>query len=80
MMPLSMVTEGKEVKIHYVDCGRGLRARLCDLGLYENSKVKVIKNDISGPLILKIKDSKIILGRGQAHKIMAKVIMEGENE
>jgi len=80
MMPLSMVREGKEVKIHCVNCGRGLRARLCDLGLYEGSKVKVIKNDISGPIILKIKDSKIVLGRGQAHKIMAEVIMGGENE
>lgn len=80
MMPLAMAKEGEEVKIHIVNCGRVLKARLCDLGLYEGSKVKVIKNDISGPIILKIKGSKIVLGRGQAHQIMAKVITEGENE
>lgn len=77
MMPLSMVREGNKVKIHCVDCKRGLRARLCDLGLYEGTKIKVMKNDISGPMILKVKESKIIIGRGQAQKIMAEPLKGG---
>ncbi len=80
MMPLSMAREGDEVKIHWVVCGRGFRARLCDLGLYEGTRVKVVKNDVSGPIILKVKGSKIVMGRGQAQKIMVEPIKEDENE
>jgi len=70
MIPLAMCEEGDEVEIHCVDCGYGIKRRLCDLGLYDNTKIKVIKNDISGPIIVKVKDSKIMIGRGQANKIM----------
>jgi ferrous iron transport protein A len=69
-IPLAMAKEGEKVKIHCVDCGRGLKNRLLDLGLYEGTVVEVIKNDIHGPVIIKILDSRIVLGRGQAHKIM----------
>ncbi|MCK4859912.1 MAG: ferrous iron transport protein A [Candidatus Omnitrophica bacterium] len=74
MMPLAMVKEGAEVTIHCVNCGQGLKRRLCDLGLYNGTKVSVLKNDISGPIIIKVKDSKIVLGRGQTHKIMVEKI------
>ena len=69
-MPLSMSGEGTEVTIHCVNCGFGLKRRLCDLGLYDGTRVKVVKNDVAGPIIIKVKDSKLVLGRGQAQKIM----------
>jgi ferrous iron transport protein A len=69
MMPLSMVGEGKTVEVRSVDCGCGLKRRLCDMGLYDKSKVLMVKNDISGPVIINVKDSKLVIGRGQANKI-----------
>jgi ferrous iron transport protein A len=69
MMPLAMCNEGKKVVIYCVDCDRGIKKRLCDLGLYDGTKIRVVKNDISGPMIIKVKDSKLIIGRGQANKI-----------
>ena len=80
MIPLAMVREGGEVKIYCVNCGKKLKTRLCDLGIYEGSEVKVIKNDITSPILLKIKDSKLILGRGQAHKILTEIVKERKNE
>ena len=76
MMPLTMVGEGETVTINHVDCGIGLKKRLCDLGLYNNTKIKVIKNDVSGPIIIKVKNSNLAIGRGQANKIF---IQENEN-
>jgi ferrous iron transport protein A len=70
MMPLAMCSEGETAEVHCVDCGRGLKKRLCDLGLYDKTEVKVVKNEFSGPLIIKVKDSKLVLGRGQANKIL----------
>ncbi len=77
MMPLAMCSEGEVKEVHCVGCGEGLKKRLCDLGLYDGTKIKIVKNDISGPVIIKIKDSKLVIGRGQASKIMVK---EGRQE
>jgi len=68
--PLTMIEKGRKVKITSISGGWGLRHRLCDMGLYEGTTVKVIRNDAAGPVILKILDSRVIVGRGQAHKIM----------
>ena len=76
MMPLAMAGEGEIVSVHCIDCGMGLKRRLCDLGLYDNTKVKVVKNDISGPIIITVKDSKLVIGRGQANKILVEGIQE----
>jgi len=70
MIPLARISEGEEVKVYCVNCGRGLRKRFCDLGLYDGTMVKVIKNDVVGPMILEIKGYKLAIGRGQAQKIM----------
>ena len=48
--------------------------RLCDLGIYEGATVKVLKNDGSGPIILKVLDSKILLGKGQAQKVQVEIM------
>ena len=79
MIPLAMCEEGVEVDIFCVNCGLGIKKRLCDLGLYDNTKIKIIKNDISGPIIIKVKDSKLVIGRGQANKIIVRK-RESKNE
>ena len=68
----------EKVKIHSINCGAGLKKRLCDLGLYEGMTIEVIKNAISGPIIIKVFDSRIILGRGQAYRIIVEPV--GKNE
>ena len=65
---------GDKVKIGGVDCGMNFNRRLCELGLFDGTEVKVIKNDKFGPLIIKIFDSRIALGRGQARKIYGRKI------
>jgi ferrous iron transport protein A len=65
-----MAREGETVSVRCVDCGMGLKRRLCDLGLYDNTNIKIVKNDISGPVIITVKDSKLVIGRGQANKIL----------
>ncbi|MFH1848793.1 MAG: FeoA family protein [archaeon] len=69
MIALSECRQGKKVCIHCVSCGRGFTKRLCELGLYDGTQAEVLMNDTTGPMILKVKDSKLVLGRGQARKI-----------
>lgn len=69
-MPLAMASEGNDVKIKDIASGQRLKKRLNELGLYEGRSVVVSKNDMRGPVVIKILDSKIVLGRGEAMKIM----------
>ncbi len=48
-----------------------MRQRLVDMGLNQGAMIKVMKNDISGPLILAVKeDGRVALGRRMAHHIL----------
>jgi len=68
--PLSTVGPGETVKIAGVDAGRGLNSRLAAMGLVPNAQVTVVSNNRPGPFVVSVKDSKIMLGRGMAQKIM----------
>ncbi|NCN64806.1 MAG: ferrous iron transport protein A [Candidatus Altiarchaeum hamiconexum] len=68
-MPLSMASEGTKVKIKRMYGGHGLLRRLHELGLVENGVVEIITNHFHGPMILKVFDSRVVIGRGQTHKI-----------
>ena len=70
MMPLAMVSPGEEVRLVAIRGGQRLRKRLADLGLNVGMTVRVMQRDEYGPLILAVKDSRLALGRGMAHKIM----------
>ena len=68
--PLSAVRAGETVKIARIEAGRGLNSRLASMGLVPNVQIKVVRNTHPGPFVISVKDSKVMLGRGMAHKIM----------
>ena len=68
--PLSKVRAGKTVKLVGIEAGRGLSSRLASMGLVPNVEITVINNSHPGPFVISVKNSKMMLGRGMAHKIM----------
>jgi len=68
--PLSKVQAGETVKLVGIEAGRGLSSRLASMGLVPNVEITVINNSHPGPFVISVKNSKIMLGRGMAHKIM----------
>jgi ferrous iron transport protein A len=70
IMPLSMVRAGETVRLTSVDAGRGLNSRLASMGLVPNVKIKVVSNGHPGPFVINVRGSRMVLGRGMAHKIM----------
>jgi len=66
---LSEIKEGEKVKVNCLNCGHNLKHRLCSLGIYTGKDIEIIKNDKKGPIIVKVFDSKLAIGRGQAEKI-----------
>lgn len=68
-MPLTIIQKGRCVRLVSVDAGEGLSGRLAALGLVPGAEVEILSNTASGPVILMLGESRIMLGRGMAEKI-----------
>ncbi len=68
--PLSTVRAGETVRLARVEAGRGLKSRLASMGLVANVKITVVSSGHPGPFVISVRNSKMMLGRGMAQKIM----------
>ncbi len=69
-MPLTTIQVGRRVKLVSVDAGCGLQGRLAAMGLVAGVEIEVLRNSPPGPFLIAVKGTRIMLGRGMAHKIM----------
>jgi ferrous iron transport protein A len=69
MMPLSMVKEGEPNVIKKVGGKDETRKFLESLGFVTGGQVTVV-SQISGNLIVNVKDSRVAIGKDMANKIM----------
>jgi len=72
LLPLTMVAPGREVTLISIAGGRGLRARLTDMGLNEGIKFRVLHSHRPGPSIILIGNTRLVLGYGMAQKVLVK--------
>lgn len=77
MMVLSMVQPDEEVEVLAIRGGYSVQQRLEAMGFVPGSSLKMVANQMDGPAIIKIKDSRVALGRGLMHHIMVKPV--GDN-
>ena len=68
-----MVGAGQSVKLVRVAAGKVLSRRLAELGLTPGVQLEILQ-DQGGPLLLAVRDSRLALGRGMAHKIIVESI------
>lgn len=71
--PLSAVRSGEKVRLAGIEAGRGLNSRLIAMGLVPNVEITVVRNSHPGPFVIMVKNSRVVLGRGMAQKIMVSV-------
>lgn len=69
MMPLTMAKAGETVTIRKIAGKDEVRQHLAELGFVMDGMVTVI-NQISGNLIVQVKDSRIALDKTMANRIM----------
>ncbi len=77
--PLSVTQSGEKVQLVSIEAGRNLNSRLTSMGILPNVVITVVSNGHPGPLVISVKGSKMMLGRGMAHKIMVRGCDEKEN-
>ncbi len=68
--PLSMAPPGALVTLVGINAGRGLVRRLSAMGLVPGTQLEVLRGNVAGPLMIRVKGSRIMLGRGIAMKIL----------
>ena len=69
MMPLTMARPGETVTIRKITGKDEVRQHLAELGFVVDSAVTVV-TELSGTLILQVKDSRIALDKTMANRIM----------
>lgn len=72
LKPLSQVEAGQTVRLVSVDAGIDLKQRLAAMGLLPNVQITVVRNWHCGRIIVNVKNTKVVLGRGMAHKVMVR--------
>ncbi len=70
LMPLSMVKAGEKVRLVSVNAGQALNSRLASMGFVPDMEITVVSSGRPGPFIIDVMGSRMMLGRGMAHKIM----------
>ncbi len=72
--PLSKLGKGKTGIVKSLEKGFGFRVKVFSLGIRIGKKIKVISlQPFRGPIVVKIDNTKIALGRGMAEKIIVEV-------
>jgi Fe2+ transport system protein FeoA len=71
-VPLSLVGAGSRVRLVCVRAGRGLVQRLAEMGFVPGDEIEVASNGIPGPLVVLVKGTRLVLGRGMAEKILVR--------
>ena len=69
-IPLTDLATDEEGAVIELGGGRGLVSRLATLGFTPGAPLKMVQNFGSGPLIVRVRDTHIALGRGEAGKVV----------
>ena len=68
-VPLSKVAAGRTVRVARLTGGRGMVARLTNMGLNVGSEITVMRKDPAGPLIVRCRGARLALGRGVLDRV-----------
>jgi ferrous iron transport protein A len=69
-IPLTELDTDEEGAVVGLDGGRTLVSRLATLGFTPGAPLKMIQNFHRGPLIVRVRETRIALGRGEARKVV----------
>jgi ferrous iron transport protein A len=68
-IPLSALSTGEQGAVVQLQGGRGLLSRMASLGFTPGATITVLQNFGRGPLIVRVREARVALGRGEAAKI-----------
>lgn len=73
-MSLAELASGARAVVREVGGGKVLASRLAAMGLLVGSRLEVLQNPHHGPVLIRVRDTRIALGRGEATKVLAEEV------
>ncbi len=70
MMPLAMLKSGEKARVKAIRGGRGFVSRISAMGLTPGTEIQVITSQGHGPMVVKVRENRLALGHGMAHRVM----------
>jgi ferrous iron transport protein A len=72
MVPLGLLRLGDRAEVVEIISGKHPCARIEDMGFRVGKTVEMLNNEGRGPLLIKVDESRLALGRGMAMKILVR--------
>ena len=72
IVPLSALAARERGRVHSLAGGRGFVGRLVSLGFTPGAPVDIVQNRGWGPLIVRVRDCRVALGRGEAARVLVR--------
>ncbi|MBN1641793.1 MAG: ferrous iron transport protein A [Anaerolineae bacterium] len=69
-IPLTELAAGEQSTVAELRGGRSFVSRLATLGFTLGAPLVVVQNFGRGPLIVRVRDTRIALGRGEAERVL----------
>ena len=71
---LSEIATGTRVVFRGVNAGRALSSRLAAFGLVDGAQLEVLQNSARGPVLVRVHNTRVALGRNEATKVLVEEI------
>lgn len=72
-IPLNAISIGRQAEVGNLQGGEIMCKKLMEMGVNKGAIVEIMSND-SGPLIIRVGETRLVLGRGMAQKVMVREI------
>ena len=74
-IPLNAIGIGKCAEVNSLQGGEIMCKKLMEMGMNTGSIIQMVKNDV-GALIVKVGETRLVLGRGMAQKVIVKEVLK----
>jgi len=71
---LDKTNSGSTVRVVAISGGRRARQKLMDLGIVPGERLRILRNDPAGPVVIGLYGSKVVVGSGLSQKVSVDVI------
>lgn len=72
-IPLNVMGIGKYAEVNNIEGGELMGKKLMEMGVNKGAVIEMLRND-AGPLIIKVGETRLVLGRGMAQKVMVREV------
>ncbi len=67
--PITLLKEGDKAIVDYIQGGQHARTKLTNMGVIPGQQITINCGGSGGPSVIRINNTKIMIGRGMLHKI-----------